>query len=262
MDSSLEDLWVVVTRPADQAGGLIDAIEEKGGHTIKWPALEIEPIKESDQTRQHISALKIYDHVIFISVNAVNHGLRAIADHELDLKNTNVFAVGKTSAKALEDAGIENVQVPEIASSEGLLAMPVFSKDAVIGKRCLIFRGIGGNEKLAEGLNQRGAEAVNYAEVYQRQSADSDPAILESHWQRDQLDIILVTSIAGLDNLFAILGITNRKRLCSTPLLTVSDRIAEYAHKKGFTHPVLIAKSARDEEIVTTMQSWHQDREK
>ncbi len=258
----LQDLWVVVTRPANQAIGLVAAIQEKGGHAIKWPALRIEPIKESDQTRQHISALRIYDHIIFISVNAVNHGLRAIADHELDLKDMSVFAVGKTTAKALEDAGIENVHIPEIASSEGLLAMPAFSNDAVLGKRYLIFRGIGGNEKLAEGLNQRGAEAVDYAEVYQRQSANSDPVILESHWQRKQLDLILVTSVAGLDNLFAILGTANKKQLCSTPLLTVSDRVAEYAHKIGFTQEVLIANSARDEDIVTTMQSWHQDREK
>ncbi len=258
MDLPLKNLWVVVTRPADQADGLITAIEKKGGHAIKWPALQIKSIVTSEQTRQHISSLKNYDHVIFISVNAVHHGLRAIADHQLDLNNMNVFAVGETTAKALKDSGIENVQIPEVASSEGLLAMPAFDETIVSEKRYLIFRGIGGNEKLAQGLNQRGAETVDYAEVYQRQPANSNPAILESHWQRKQLDIILVTSIAGLDNLFAILGATSKVWLCSTPLLTVSDRVAEYAHKKGFTHSVLIAKSARDEDIIATMQAWHQ----
>ena len=262
MNASLEDLWVVVTRPADQASGLVSAIEEKGGHAIKWPALRIEPISESDKTRHYVSALKTYDHVIFISVNAVIHGLAAIKRHDLSLAGMNVFAVGKTTAKALEDAGIDNVHVPDIASSEGLLAMSDFDDNAVIGKRFLIFRGIGGNEKLARGLSQRGAKAVDYAEVYQRQPAGSDPCILERHWQQKQLDIIIVTSIAGLDNLFAILGATNKTQLCSTPLLTVSDRVAKYAEKKGFSHPVLIAKSARDEDIIATMQSWHQDREK
>ncbi len=262
MDQSLQDLWVVVTRPVDQASGLITAIEEKGGHAIPWPALRIEPIKESDQTRQHISALKSYDHIIFISVNAVNYGLAAITDQALDLEGMDIFAVGKTTAKALQESGVKNVQVPDTASSNGLLAMPVFKNDALIGKKCLIFRGEGGNEKLAEGLKKAGASAVDYAEVYRRQAADSDPAILEAHWQQKQLDIIVITSIAGLDNLFAILGENNRSQLCATPLLTVSERVAEYAKRKGFTHQVLIANSAIDKDIIATMQSWHQVREK
>ncbi len=258
----LQDLWVVITRPADQSAGLIKTIEEMGGHAIPWPALMIKPIDISNQTRQSLSALKTYDHIIFISVNAVNFGLAAMVDQGIDLDGMDVFAVGKTTAKSLENAGIQNVHVPEIASSEGLLAMLVFSAESIKGKRCLIVRGKGGNEKLAKELLMRGASAVNYAEVYQRSSADSDPVILEQHWQNNQLDLIIITSIAGLDNLFAILGKKNQSRLCSTPLLTVSDRVAEHAKRKGFTHPILVAKSAIDKDIIATMRSWHQVRGK
>ena len=262
----LQNLWIVVTRPADQAGGIIATIEELGGNPIPWPALKIEPINTSDQTRQHIIDLKTYDHLIFISVNAVNYGLVAIARHHIDLslllKNINVFAVGKTTAKALKKSDVESVHVPETASSKGLLDMSIFNQGDLSGKRCLIFRGKGGNETLAEGLSQRGALTVDYAEVYQRHAADSDPIILESHWQQKKLDIIIVTSIAGLDNIFAILGTNNQSQLCSTPLLTVSDRVAEYAKHKGFNQQVLVANSAIDKDIIATMQSWHQVREK
>lgn len=260
----LQDLWVVVTRPAEQASGIISTIESLGGHAIPWPALKIESIKTSDQTRQHIADLNTYDHLVFISVNAVNYGLAAITDSDLALclNNINIFAVGKTTAQALKQSGIENVHVPKKASSEGLLAMPEFKYDALTGKRCLIFRGRGGNEKLAEGLNKNGASTIDYAEVYQRLSADSDPSLLEGHWQQKKLDIIIVTSIAGLDNLFAILGTNNQSQLCSTPLLTVSNRVAEYAKHKGFNHQVLIANSAIDKDIIATMQSWHQSRKK
>jgi len=259
---SLQDLWVVVTRPANQAGGLIKTIEEMGGHAIPWPALMIKPIDISDQSRQYLSALKTYGHIIFISVNAVNFGLAVMVDRGIDLDGMDVFAVGKTTAKALENAGIQNVHVPEIASSDGLLAMSEFSTENLKGKKCLIMRGKGGNEKLAKGLRQNGASTVDYAEVYQSCPADSDPIILEQHWQNNQLDLVIITSIAGLESMFAILGKKNQSQLCSTPLLTVSDRVADFAKQKGFTHTILIAKSAIDKDIIATMRSWHQVREK
>ncbi|MFK8067737.1 MAG: uroporphyrinogen-III synthase [Gammaproteobacteria bacterium] len=262
MAQSLQDLWVVVTRPAAQAAGLSAAIEKRGGHAISWPALSIEPIKISAQSEKKLTELDSYDHIIFISVNAVNYGLAAIKKHRPDLslgtlEDKNIFAVGKTTASALQAKGIETIHVPEIASSEGLLRMPVFDRDVIYGKRCLIFRGVGGNEKLAEGLLKRGA-TVDYTEVYQRKSAYSDPTILEIHREKEQLNVIIITSIAGLENLFDIMGKKHHAWLFSTPLLTVSDRVTEFAQRMGFTNQLLIAKSARDNDIIAALESWHQ----
>ncbi len=260
MQKSLKNLWVVVTRPVDQASGLCSAIEVCGGHTIAWPALQIEPIKGSDQTRRHIAQLKSYDHLIFISVNAVNFGLTVVSKNNINIQDVGIFAVGKTTANALHQAGIGNVYVPEIASSEGLLALPEFHSDHINGKRCLIFRGEGGNERLAAGLKQAGAAIVDYVEVYRRSIPHSDPVILEAHWQQKQLDIIIVTSVAGLDNLFAILGEKNHTRLLGTPLLTVSERIAGSARQRGFSSQLLIANSASEEDIIATLQHWQKMR--
>ncbi len=257
----MKDLWVVVTRPADQAESLCSALEERGGHVIRWPAIAIEPIELSRETIHYIKQLKSYDHVIFISVNAASYGISALRRYDQELKGLNVYAVGKSTARALMQAGIDKIKVPKIASSKGLLAMPEFDVDVLKGKKCLIFRGIGGNEKLAEGLSAREAE-VDYAEVYRRQVADSDPEVLVTHWENAQLDLIIVTSIAGLDNLFVILGEKNRQHLLSTPLLTVSERVADYAKQKGFHRQILIAESAGDRDIIATMQSWHRMREK
>ncbi len=261
MDTSLQDLWVVVTRPADQASGLSTAIENSGGHAIAWPALHIQPIEPSAKTQQFLTKINTYDLIIFISINAVSYGLAALSENHKTLRGLNVYAVGKSTASALTQARVTNVHVPEIASSEGLLTMPDFTEASLQNKKVLIFRGQGGSDTLAKGLNLRGAKTVDYAEVYQRQAANSDPAIIEAHWHQKKLDIIIVTSIAGLDNLFAILGENNQQQLLSTPLLTVSDRVAKYAKQKGFTHQVLVASSAIDKDLITTLQSWHQVRE-
>lgn len=252
---------MVVTRPADQANGLCNAIEEKGGHAIRWPALQINSIEPSIKTQQFIRQLDSYDHIIFISINAVSFGLAALNDKDRTLEEQQVYAVGSSTADALLRAGVNNVHVPKVASSEGLLAMPFFSEETLQNKKVLIFRGEGGSETLLEGLTSRGAKTVDYAEVYRREAASSDPSVLETHWQQNKLDLILVTSIAGLDNLFGILGENNQRQLLSTPLLTVSERVAKYAKQKGFTHQVLVASSAIDNDLITTIQSWHQVRE-
>lgn len=258
MSLTLKNLNIVVTRPAHQAGSLCEAIEGAGGHAIRWPVLAIEAIELSDQTKGYLSDLRAYDRVIFISANAAKYGLTNVAEADRNLPGFRVYAVGKATAAALKHAGVNQVQVPRIASSEGLLAMPEFSDTAITGQRCLIFRGVGGNEELAESLRLRGAKCVDYAEVYRRVRADSDPAILETLWQQQALDMIMVTSCDGLDNLFAILGRKNATRLCATPLLTVSKRVADYATRLGFNNQLLIADSASNEDIITTMQVWHQ----
>lgn len=258
MSLTLNNLNIVVTRPVHQAGSLCAAIEREGGHAIRWPVLAIEAIELSNQTSGFLAELSAYHRVIFISANAVKYGLANLAEAEKNLQGMSVYAVGKATATALKHAGINQVQVPLIASSEGLLTMPGFSEDTITGQRCLIFRGEGGNEKLAEVLLSRGAQCVDYAEVYRRLRADSDPVILEALWQKQALDMIIVTSCDGLDNLFAILGKKNAIRLRATPLLTVSKRVAEYAKKFGFNKQLLIANSASEEDIIATMQIWHQ----
>jgi uroporphyrinogen-III synthase len=53
---------------------------------------------------------------------------------------------------------------------------------AVAGKRCVIFRGIGGRDVLAKTLRERGAE-VEFAECYRRINPRRDAGELARLWQ-------------------------------------------------------------------------------
>ena len=69
----LTDLTVLVTRPAAQCAMLCAEIERQGGSAIAFPAIEIEPV-----AAQATVASADYDLVVFVSVNAVEHGARLV----------------------------------------------------------------------------------------------------------------------------------------------------------------------------------------
>jgi uroporphyrinogen-III synthase len=125
----------------------------------------------------------------------------------------------------------------------------------VQGQYFLIFRGEGGRELLRETLSTRGAH-VDYAECYRRARARSNPALLEQAWSLKQLDIIMVTSVAGMENLISILGHNNRSRLLHTSLLVAGQRVAKAAHDRGWLAPVVVAADATDDAMLSALRAW------
>ena len=67
---------VLVTRPAGQASGLCSALEQLGYDAFSQPMLELVALEQPiDGQQQHISGLDQYQHIIFISGNAVHFGM-------------------------------------------------------------------------------------------------------------------------------------------------------------------------------------------
>ncbi|MGH8473441.1 MAG: uroporphyrinogen-III synthase, partial [Gammaproteobacteria bacterium] len=195
---SLRELWILVTRPAHQADSVCQAIEAAGGNAIRWPVLSIEDRTHGEQARSAVKRLHEFDLTLFVSENAARFGIKLIRGLGLAPSSKPVFAVGRGTARSLDALGVPQARYPlHDPSSEGLLSIPELQETPVSGRRILIFRGEGGRELLAETLIKRGAQ-VEYAEVYRRAPAPSDPAIVSSHWEQGRLDIILVTSTDGL----------------------------------------------------------------
>ena len=73
-DAPLAGIGVLVTRPAGQAAELVAAIEAAGGRSIGFPVIEIAP-RSPQAIEADLAGLADPDIVIFISRNAVEHGL-------------------------------------------------------------------------------------------------------------------------------------------------------------------------------------------
>lgn len=242
----LTSLTVLVTRPAPQAAVLAASIRELGGTAIVQPAIEIRPVAAAVASGHHL--------VIFVSVNAVEHGARYIEK----TTGMRIAAIGKATAAALAAIDMPADIVPDAGfDSEALLAHPdlILPADA----RILIVRGSGGRELMRETFAARGC-IVEILDVYERIMPALDEqqrTELETAWAAGAIDIATITSVETLRNLFALLTERGRELLKDTPLVVASRRIALAAAEMGVRAECIVAAAADDQSMIGALAQWH-----
>jgi len=247
----LHDAGIVVTRPLRQADELCRLIEAQGGKPIRFPTLAIQPVPANHRVAAIIDRLEQYAMAIFVSANAVDYALAAIHDRRDRLPTTLLrVAIGQGTARALARWNLPAQSLPPRFNSEALLALPVMQ--TVAGQRIVIFQGQDGRDLLADSLTQRGAW-VERAEVYRRVRPEVSATALLEHWARDEIQAIVVTSNAGLQNLFDIVGPAGQTRLRQTRLIAVSQRAVALARELGFVQPPVVTREAGDQAILEAL---------
>ncbi|MBT8082365.1 MAG: uroporphyrinogen-III synthase [Gammaproteobacteria bacterium] len=221
-DRNLEGTGVLVTRPRAQAEDLVRAIEAQGGTAWCFPVLEIAPFDALD-VRNSVARLGKPDIVIFVSRNAVEHGIEFT-------DGGDIAVIGPATAAAVNDAGrVVDIQPAQGYDSEHLLAEEQLRD--VAGKRVRIVRGKGGRELLADTLKGRGA-TVEYLSVYERRlprvSAEA-LANVEAHWRSGDINVVTVMSVQSFRNLVTLLPDWCREQLEATPLVTPAGRVIKEA---------------------------------
>jgi uroporphyrinogen-III synthase len=244
----LTDLTVLVTRPAPQCALLCEEIVRQGGSAIPFPAVEIEPVVIAAA-----AAPVEFDLVVFVSVNAVEHGSALVSKGA----RTRIAAIGRATAAALAAAKLAADIVPDAGfTSESLLAHPQLQLAS--GARVLIVHGEGGRELLKETFVTQGM-TVETLEVYRRKRPQVDAARvaeLEARWSDEGIDVVTVTSIETLENLQAMLTEHGRQLLSSTTLLVPSRRIVAAAVGAGLRNDAIVAAGADDASMVGALAQW------
>jgi uroporphyrinogen-III synthase len=238
---ALEGLTVVVTRPARQAGPFVAMLRDAGADAILLPAIEIEPI-ELDAASRPALVPDNFDWTVYTSANAVAWSLPQLPRPA----RTRVAAIGRATARALDEQGIRVDAVPQGASdSEGLLALGPFAD--LRGQRILIVKGAGGRTLLRDELARRGAELV-LCEVYRRRPAATDPAALEA-LRSARGHTRLIVAVTSGEVLGALLEAAPDDRLPTlrdATLLVPGERVAASARSLGWRGPLVVAPSAED----------------
>lgn len=249
--SPLDGRSIVITRPARQAAALARLIEGAGGRALRYPAIEIQATG-GPALDAAIAALAAFDVAIFISRNAVEHGLSRVHAHRAWPAGLAIAAVGSGTRRALEAEGMADVISPEgPADSEALLGLPRLK--TVAGSRIVIFRGEGGRELLASTLRERGA-TVEYAECYRRVRPATDVEPLIGDWSRGAVHAVTVSSGEALANFAALLGKAGYGFLAATPLFVPHARVGDEARVLGLG-PVQVAGPA-DEEMLAALVAY------
>ncbi len=250
----LTNKHIMVTRPAHQASALIHLLEQAGARVYCQPLIEISAIDKPTTAIEQVKKLSNTNIAIFISQNAVTHGIRLIQQYGTLPAQLKLATVGLGSATLLETLTKRPVDIiPERSyTSEGLLAQPELQN--VAEKNITIFRGIGGRNLLAETLRERGAQ-VEYAEVYQRRCPAINLQRLAKTWQQQPIDAICITSGEGLDNLVANISKKTapeqlRTAILNCRLVIVNQRIESRLQQHGFTQTAIITDNVSDNAIV------------
>jgi uroporphyrinogen-III synthase len=237
----LAGVTVVVTRPRAQAARFAGLMREAGATPILLPALEIEPLELDAAARARLVPDDC-DWTIYTSANAVECSLRLLPRPA----RTRVAAIGRATARALEEHGIAVEAVPAGASeSEGLLALEAFAAPA--GRRILILKGAGGRSLLREELARRGAVVVT-GDLYRRVAAVPDDAALaaiEAAGAGGPL-VVAATSAESLAALLEAVPDARLPHVRDSTLLVPAERVAAAARALGWRGPLLVARSAED----------------
>ncbi len=161
----LAGLRIAITRPAEQASGLTQALEALGAQVTSLGAIAIVPIEDPTPLDTAIARLGSYDWLVFTSAN----GVRAFADrlaatgHAWGERGAaRVAAIGPATADALAAQGVTVDLLPNAYVAEGILAA-LEQRGEIAGRRFLLPRADIAREALARELARQGAQVDEIA---------------------------------------------------------------------------------------------------
>ena len=164
---------LISTRPQGTNVQLSDDLKNSEIKLLSFPLTEIHPLNNYQIFDGVIENIKTYQHIIFISTNAVHFFLERVKKLSLQIPKNLIFSsIGPTTKLLLQKNLSVDVHSPiKTFDSEHLLKEKIYNN--VEGQKILIIRGEGGRETLKNALEEKGA-IVNYGECYVRKYVDID----------------------------------------------------------------------------------------
>jgi len=236
---------VLVTRPQQQATALCEQLQHAGFTPVVCPLLEIEPIEQPDsRSRQILLALDNFQHLIFVSSNAVRLGMQWIEGYWPQLPaGLGWYTVGEASARELEGYGPKVLRPEQGMTSEDLLALP--SLQSIAGDKVLIVKGEGGRGPLRQTLTSRGAR-VELLSAYRRLCPALAAGELAAQIRDSNCQAVLLSSGEGLRNMVSLLSDKELQQIRTLAVIVPGARVAAMASELGFQR-VIQAANASDE---------------
>lgn len=242
---------VLITRPAGKADDLLATLDSTDTAYIYQPLITTRPVCISSRDKQ---LLQQADGLFFVSVSAVQALQSQI---EPDLIMAPLFAVGETTASALQRWLVKEVIYPDDQRSEGVLALSQLQQ--VAGKQIVVIRGNGGRELIKQQLQARGA-TVKYVQSYQRIPLALDGEQLLKQWQQQHVRCIMATSNELLELIFRLLPVTAHAWLLHCYWILVSPRSRDTAIQLGIKPGnIILAANANDQALLDAISLFERE---
>ncbi|MBF0386383.1 MAG: uroporphyrinogen-III C-methyltransferase [Candidatus Omnitrophica bacterium] len=191
---------ILVTRPEHQAAEISALLKGHGAYVTAIPLIEIVPAPDTLKIRSTLKNIKVYDWVIFTSVNGVDLFLKAMSRNKLPrshLRNIKFAAIGRKTADILVKAGLKVALIPKDFVQESLADELIrkVSQDA----RLLLVHAEGSRPVLEQKLLSAGF-TIDTVGIYKSLPVLKNHARIRMMLARKQLDAVLLTSSSCVDS--------------------------------------------------------------
>jgi uroporphyrinogen III methyltransferase/synthase len=201
---------VLVTRPRDQTGELVDRLEAAGADPILAPMIRIEPPEDYGPLDEACARAGTFNWIVFASANAVDAFVGRLIAGPQDLralKGVKLCGVGTATAERLARYGLKVDLTPAEFRGEGVLRALAENGD-VRGLRILLPQSDIGRELMADELRRQGAEVTAvtaYRTVVADAEREGEPDIYHMLLER-RIDVVTFTSPSAVRSIVRVLG--------------------------------------------------------
>ncbi|HXW07210.1 MAG TPA: uroporphyrinogen-III C-methyltransferase [Vicinamibacterales bacterium] len=200
---------IVVTRSREQAGDLIEMLEERGAEAIPAPTIHIAPPEDMGQLDRACAEASSFDWIVFTSAIGVERFMeRLLAQTDVrELKGVRLCTVGASTAARLARYGLRVDLTPEEYRAEAL-AEALRGSGSLRDMRFLLPRADIGRELIADELRAAGADVVEviaYRTTLGTAEGDGEYDIYRMLLDRE-IDAVTFTSASTVRNFATIFG--------------------------------------------------------
>jgi uroporphyrinogen-III synthase len=253
-DTPLKGHSVLITRPAGRGATLARCLRSLGARVVEAPTIAFEPPDDADAPRRAVAGLGGYDWIVFSSGTGVEFFQRRMqeAGREMPPANLRVAAVGRATARHLEQAGIAVQIVASPSHAEGLaecMRELLRAGDRVLWVRPEVARPV-----LRERLEALGARVDGV--VFYRTVAAPGAADVARSLHEQSFDAIVFTSPSTFQRL-ADADVEGRERclesLRRSAIVAIGPITAAALAGEGLA-PAAVAETAGDEAVVQAVR--------
>ncbi|MBN1392031.1 MAG: uroporphyrinogen-III C-methyltransferase [Sedimentisphaerales bacterium] len=194
---------IAITRDAESNACLAAKIIARGGRSIEFSTIKIEPLTQTNKFLQTLTKLSKYDWLIFTSKNGVSacfDALQNLGKDARDFASIKIAVIGSETSAKLTEFGIKADVTPDVFTSREL-GKQLINFTNLKNKKVLLLRSQLASSELGELLQTAGAKVDNVP-VYTTVTVKNNCELLTEKIKKGKIDWLTFASPSSVKAFF------------------------------------------------------------